>query len=78
MAALAALSNLMKNQTSNSDGTAQRDKNLEWPIPELKENEHYYMENGLMVLTEQYHLARGRCCGNACRHCPFDHVNVKK
>lgn len=49
----------------------------EWPIPELKENVHFYMENGLMVLTETYHLARGRCCGNACRHCPFDHVNVK-
>ena len=78
MAAPAALSNPMKNQTSNGDGAAHRDNSLQWPIPELKENEHYYMENGLMVLTEQYHLARGRCCGNACRHCPFEHVNVKK
>jgi len=50
----------------------------EWPIPELKEDVHYYMEDGLMVLTEAYHLARGRCCGNACRHCPFDHKNVKR
>ncbi len=48
-----------------------------WPIPELRENEHYYWENGLMVFTEEYHLCRGRCCGNACRHCPFDHVNVR-
>ena len=47
-----------------------------WPIPELKENVHYYLENGLMVFTQEYHLSRGRCCGNACRHCPFDHVNV--
>ena len=50
---------------------------LAWPIPVLEENLHYYMEGGLMVLTEAYHLARGRCCGNACRHCPFDHVNVR-
>ncbi|MEM7360368.1 MAG: DUF5522 domain-containing protein [Pseudomonadota bacterium] len=49
----------------------------QWPIPVLKENVHYYMENGFMVFTEEYHLARGRCCGNACRHCPFEHVNVR-
>ena len=49
----------------------------EWPIAVLKENVHYYMENGFMVFTEEYHLARGRCCGNACRHCPFEHVNVR-
>jgi len=49
-----------------------------WPVPELKENLHYYMENGFMVFTQEYHLARGRCCGNACRHCPYDHQNVRK
>jgi len=48
-----------------------------WPIEELIEGEHYYMEDGLLVFTERYHLARGTCCGNGCRHCPFDHVNVK-
>jgi len=38
---------------------------------------HYYLnEEGLMVLTEQYHLERGYCCGNGCRHCPFDYENV--
>ncbi|WP_081198914.1 DUF5522 domain-containing protein [Niastella yeongjuensis] len=36
----------------------------------------YYNEQGYMVLTAQYHLERGRCCGNGCRHCPFDYVNV--
>ena len=50
---------------------------LQWPIPELIENQHYYMENGFMVFTELYHQSRGRCCGNACRHCPFEHVNVR-
>ena len=52
-------------------------KEQSWPIAELKENIHYYMENGFMVFTEAYHLARGRCCGNACRHCPFNHENVR-
>ena len=49
----------------------------EWPIAELVEGRHFYLENGLMVLTERYHLSRGACCGNRCRHCPFDHENVK-
>jgi hypothetical protein len=31
----------------------------------------YYMENGLMVFTAAYLLARGYCCGNGCRHCPY-------
>ncbi|MBN8853296.1 MAG: hypothetical protein BGO55_12835 [Sphingobacteriales bacterium 50-39] len=38
--------------------------------------EFYYNEEGLMVLTEKYHLERGYCCGNGCRHCPFNYVNV--
>ncbi|HUX83746.1 MAG TPA: MGMT family protein [Chitinophagaceae bacterium] len=27
--------------------------------------------DGRMVLTEQYLLRRGYCCGNGCRHCPY-------
>ena len=40
--------------------------------------EDFYFENGLMVLTERYHLKRGFCCGNGCRHCPYEHVAVPK
>lgn len=40
------------------------------------EQAHYYMEKGSIVFTEAYHLARGSCCGNACRHCPYEHENV--
>lgn len=41
------------------------------------EGEHYYLnEEGLFVLTEKYHLARGYCCGNGCKHCPYDYENV--
>ncbi|MGH2565556.1 MAG: DUF5522 domain-containing protein [Ginsengibacter sp.] len=36
----------------------------------------YYDESGLMVFTEKYHLQRGYCCGNSCRHCPYNYENV--
>jgi hypothetical protein len=38
--------------------------------------EDFYIEDGLMVFTEHYHRKRGFCCGNACRHCPYEHINV--
>ena len=31
----------------------------------------YYNEDGYIVLTEKYHLQRGTCCGNRCKHCPY-------
>lgn len=31
----------------------------------------YHMEGGLLVFTAWYHLRRGYCCGNGCRHCPY-------
>ncbi|MBS1960933.1 MAG: hypothetical protein JST04_01865 [Bdellovibrionales bacterium] len=43
----------------------------------LREGIDYYLdENGLLVFTEAYHLARGTCCGSGCRHCPYGHANV--
>jgi Family of unknown function (DUF5522) len=36
----------------------------------------YYNEQGYVVLTEKYHLKKGSCCGNGCRHCPYQYVNV--
>ncbi|MDX1936033.1 MAG: DUF5522 domain-containing protein [Flavihumibacter sp.] len=36
----------------------------------------YYNENGFIVLTEKYHIERGFCCGNGCKHCPFNYSNV--
>lgn len=36
----------------------------------------YYNEDGYMVLTEKFHLAKGFCCGNGCKHCPYNYVNV--
>jgi len=43
----------------------------------LIEGLDYTIENGLWVLSRWYLLKRGECCGNACRNCPFGHVNVK-
>jgi hypothetical protein len=44
---------------------------------QLIEGVHFYYDtNGLTVFTRVYHLEKGYCCGNGCRHCPFDYVNV--
>jgi len=34
--------------------------------------DYYFTEEGMLVFTEAYHLERGYCCGNGCRHCPFN------
>ena len=46
----------------------------------LKESEDYYLKDGLMVFTASYHLKRGFCCENNCRHCPysFNPVELKR
>ena len=46
-------------------------------MQELIEGIHYYLnDSGYVVLTEQYHLERGYCCGNGCLHCPYNYENV--
>ncbi|XP_031974143.1 uncharacterized protein C1orf53 homolog [Corvus moneduloides] len=32
---------------------------------------------GAVVLSEVARSQRGNCCGSACRHCPYEQVNVK-
>ena len=44
----------------------------------LVEGEDYYLEQGLMVLTERYHLRRGYCCEHGCRHCPYHDLAKRK
>jgi diphthamide synthase (EF-2-diphthine--ammonia ligase) len=31
---------------------------------------------GYKVMTADSHRARGNCCGNGCRHCPFNHASI--
>ncbi len=33
--------------------------------------DYYYDSLGRVVFTASYHLKRGFCCGNGCRHCPY-------
>lgn len=48
-------------------------------MDELTEGEDfYYNAEGYMVLTVKYHLKRGDCCGNGCKHCPFNFMNVSE
>ena len=42
----------------------------------IEGTDYYYNEQGFIVLTAKYHLDRGHCCGNGCRHCPYNYVNV--
>jgi len=48
------------------------------------ENVHYYIDGERIVFTERFHIERGKCCGNGCRHCPYDPkhkkgtINLKK
>lgn len=38
----------------------------------MEEGIDYYLnKDGLMVFTAAYHLKRGYCCKNKCKHCPW-------
>lgn len=39
---------------------------------ELRAGVDYYVERGFVVFTAEYLLKRGWCCGNGCRHCPYE------
>jgi len=41
------------------------------------EGVHYYMEGERVIFMALFHLERGQCCGNGCRHCPY-HPKHKK
>lgn len=46
-----------------------------YPFPTRKEQFveglHFYRDADRWVFTEAYHMARGYCCGNNCRHCAY-------
>jgi hypothetical protein len=49
-------------------------KNIAKDLPKsttLIEGIDYYLENGNYVFKAWFHLKRGSCCGNGCRHCPY-------
>ena len=46
-------------------------KNLGKPKKPVEGIDYYINEAGLFVFTAWYHLRRGDCCGNNCKHCPY-------
>ena len=55
---------------SKNKGKVSIRKNKNYQMP-TDGNEDYYYEKGFMVFTAAYHLKRGYCCKNLCRHCPY-------
>jgi hypothetical protein len=45
------------------DGFSIRDK--------YDKEDYYLSKEGYIVFTEKYHLKRGYCCQNGCKHCPY-------
>jgi biotin synthase-like enzyme len=43
----------------------------------LKEYIDYYKEGDRVVFTALFHSKRGFCCGNSCRHCPYEPKHIK-
>ena len=37
----------------------------------------YYLENDRVIFTAAFHIKRGSCCGNGCRHCPYEPKNKR-
>jgi len=35
-------------------------------------DEDFYYDGPFLVFTAAYLRKRGNCCGNDCRHCPYD------
>jgi hypothetical protein len=42
----------------------------------IEGEDFYYNAQGYIVLTAKFHLDRGHCCGNGCKHCPYEYKNV--
>ena len=38
---------------------------------------YYYMDGERIIFTEEFHIIRGHCCGNGCKHCPFEPKHTK-
>ena len=47
--------------------------NADTTLPPPLEDGDFYLENGFMVFTREYHLKRGFCCKSGCRHCPWNY-----
>jgi biotin synthase-like enzyme len=46
-------------------------------MDQIKEGIDYYMEGERVIFTSLFHIKRGQCCGNGCKHCPFSPKHTK-
>ena len=58
------------NNLSVDDALNSKAKDLP-QTKKLIEDIDFYLEKGNYVFTAWYHLKRGYCCQNGCRHCPY-------
>lgn len=49
-----------------------------WENNKFQDGDFYWNEQGFRVFTEQYHLRRGFCCNNNCKHCPYSKQKADK
>lgn len=49
----------------------------EFMTPKLLPTDFYYDKEGRMVMTESYHIRRGKCCGSGCLHCPYEPIHQR-
>ncbi|KAI7791286.1 hypothetical protein IRJ41_018633 [Triplophysa rosa] len=68
------------NTTPPSDTLSDADRLIhKLHLDACKNQEETYLDpiTGYKVFTEFAHTTRGKCCGSACRHCPYRQINVK-
>jgi hypothetical protein len=41
------------------------------------ETDFYKDKFGNIVMTESFHIKRGKCCGSGCLHCPYEPLYKK-
>ncbi len=46
-------------------------------MTKFEEGRDFYWEDDKFVLTAYYLESRGKCCGNGCKHCPYEPKHTK-
>lgn len=47
-------------------------------LDKYEPDEYYLNSEGFVVFTEKYHIKRGYCCQNGCKHCPYGFNDKRK
>lgn len=68
---LATISRINSYVATLTPQTALNNKAKDLPKGPDQIDIDYYIENENVVFTSWYHLKRGYCCKNNCRHCPY-------